>query len=497
MAARWNKAAWISLLILALGAGIFWRQAHLDNRPLHADEAVQAWLTWQLLRGDGYHYDPLDRHGPSLYYGAAALQRLRGGDADNFDDVAARRFSLCFGIATLLLFAFVPRTVGASPWVGPTTVALLAFETFSTLYQTYFVQEATLAFLIWAFFFLLLAPRTRANWIALGAVAGLAQATKEIAPVYLLFAWAAVRLSQRPTRAPNRGDLIATLVAWTLPAVALYTSFGSHWTGLIDAFRTYVLQATRIADSAHHYPWWHLFELLGVLPTGGPSWGQTVLLILGTIGLGTGFLPRAKPLHRATALLSLSLLLLHTLSPYKTPWLLLTPMLGLTFVAAQGLVDLAGRFRFGVWVSTALATLAILQAVHVGRIALDRYPGDARNPYFYQQTPRPFLRLVDQINRTAATAAPQPLKIAVVSAEHAWPLPWYLRDQPTVGYFATPPSGLTTWDMVVQDSLLGSLHADTPSSAWAIDYVGLRPGVLLEVSTRQALWEATHFPATP
>jgi hypothetical protein len=64
-------------------------------------------------------------------------------------------------------------------------------------------------------------------------------------------------------------------------------------------------------------------------------------------------------------------------------------------------------------------------------------------------------------------------KIAVISPDHAWPLPWYLRDRATVGYFTTPPQNLTAYDMVLLDS---RLNLPPPAAATAF---GLRPDILL------------------
>ncbi|WP_221032548.1 hypothetical protein [Actomonas aquatica] len=490
-----RQTVWLLLALAAVFLGLFWRGQHLDNRPLHADEAVQAWQTWNLLRGEGYRYDPLDRHGPSLYYGAAMYHRLLGGDAATFDDVAARRFVLLAGALTLALFALAPLRRGYAPALGVLVAGLLAFETLSSLYQTYFVQEAWLALFVWSFVFLLLAPRSHSNLFALGLVAGLAQATKEVAPLYLLLAWLGVRRFREPSTTLTWPDRVWTVVGFLIPFVALYSSFGSHWGGLVDAFRTYALQAQRIGGDAHHYPWWHYLRTFGVLPTGGPAWGQYPLLLLALVGAGLALRRSAAPLHRAATVLTVGLLVIHSAIPYKTPWLMLTPMLGLCLLAAYTLLELGRRGRWFAAIAAVLLVGTMAQSAHVGRLALDRYPGDARNPYFYQQTPRPFLRVLDRI-QDLERVLDRPLRIAVVSPDHAWPLPWYLRNREQAGFFdQKPPSNLNTWDVVIWDSQLGSFAEGQPDGALMVDYVGLRPNVLLEISVQRGLFDRTY--ATP
>lgn len=484
--------------MLAICVGTVWRAAHLDNRPLHADEAVQAWQTRQLLAGEGYRYDPLDRHGPTLYYGAAALHRIRGGTANDFDDRAARRFSLAAGIATLILLGFGARTAGFSMATGAMAAGLLAFETLSSLYHTYFVQEATLAFLVWAFVFLALKPSGRrplTKALGLGVLAGLAQATKEISPLYLGMVVLALYVTrQTTTERPKSNPWCAAAVGFAVPYILFYSSFGAHPSGLVDGFKTYFLQADRLSESPHSYPWWQYFKTLGILPTGELRWGQYLLLILGLAGVFGALHAQATRAHRVTAMFTCSLLVFHSIVSYKTPWLLLTPMIGWTILAAEALHKLTLTSRAGTTAGLALLALTMGQSYAKSSLALGRYPGDIRNPYFYEQAPRGLLKFPQRIEQLQQ-AQTAPLKVAVISPEHAWPLPWYLRDHSAVGYFEEPPGSFATWDVVIWDNQLGSPPAAL-SDSHITEFYGLRPNVLLYAYIRIEVWERA-FPPLP
>jgi hypothetical protein len=491
MAAINNPRGWWVAALLAILVGTGWRMAHLANRPLHTDEAVQAWQTWELLRGHGYRYDPVDRHGPLLYFGAAALHRVTGGTAATFDDVAARRFVLLAGVATLVLVGFASERR-----VGAVAVALLATETLSTLYQTYFVQEAWLAFFVWAFFFRLLRPLTPRGLFVLGLLAGLAQTCKEITPVYLVLVIVSVGVATRAAgwRAALTPRAIGLAVlGFVVPAVLLYTSFGSHPGGLLDAFRAYVLQVGHLEHSPHAYPWWQVFHYLGLVGTRGPAWAEYTLLALAAGGALLAIRAGASASHRAAALFTSALLLLHSLVGYKTPWLLLTAEIGLGLLAAHALCWIGARHRFAPVLAVMLGLMVVGENTWRGWLALDGYPGDSRNPYFYEQTPRGFMALPERVTQLES-ALGRPLRIAVVSHEYAWPLPWYWRDREAVGYFTAAPPDPPAWDVVVWDSQLGELPA-----AWSadrvVDYVGLRPNVLLEVGIAQAVWDQAFPPA--
>jgi uncharacterized protein (TIGR03663 family) len=493
-----NKLGWRALALIAVLVGIGWRAAHTDNRPLHADEAVQAWQTWTLLKGEGYTYDPVDRHGPLLYYGSAAQHKISGGDASTYDDRAARSFVLAAGIATLILIGFGSRTAGFDFRIGAIAAVLMALETFSTLYHTYFVQEAWLALFVWGFLFLGLRDvekRPLTRLFAMGVLAGLAQATKETAPLYLALAVASVWIVNRQIpRRPNGREVFAAISGFLIPVVVFYSAFGTQWSGLLDAIRTYTLQADRIAETPHAYPWWHYLKTLGIIPTGGPRWGQFMLLGLAALGFATAFRAKASRSQRATALFVAAIFVIHSAISYKTPWLILTPVIGLPLLAAHPILALGRMGRWGLFAAALVVGATVTESGWRSWLALDRYPGDARNPYFYEQAPRTLTRLLDRVDQLQTTTD-SPLRVAVVSGEAAWPLPWYFRDSQSTGYFEASPPNLSSWDMIIWDRQLGEPPPDFASHR-LVEYHGLRPNVLLEVFIDQKIWDVL-FPPSP
>ena len=55
-------------IILVCLLGLWLRFPGLDQKPLHHDEANQAIKFGDLLENGDYKYDPVDHHGPTLYY---------------------------------------------------------------------------------------------------------------------------------------------------------------------------------------------------------------------------------------------------------------------------------------------------------------------------------------------------------------------------------------------------------------------------------------------
>lgn len=484
------------LALVAVLAGALLRWQHLDSRPLHTDEAVQAWQTWRLLDGEGYRYDPVDRHGPWLYYGAAALERVRGGDASTFNDRHARTFTWIAGVLTLALVAFAGARLLGAPEAAAATL-LLAVSPLAVLYQTYFVQEAWLALFTWTLLWLGLrwieSPRLSLA-LAAGVVAGLIQSTKETSVLHFAALAAALFVAGLATpRAEGNSDVrvnrrrltghaLAAVAAALAVYAAFYSGFGAHPAGLVDGVRTYLHQWQRSGDAVHAHPFFHYIRLLLPHTSGGVRWGEPWLLMLATVGSFLGLRHSATPAWRAVSAFTIALLLIYSAIPYKTPWLLLTPMIGLTLLAGLTVGQLARLGRWPALAAGVLAVLATVQLLDRTQLALDRYPGDPRNPYFYQQTPRSFEKLVERLRELTAFEP----TIAVVSPNHGWPLPWYLRGYKKAGYFSMPPESLDGFDLILWDSQI------EPPATWPEDAVvelhGLRPNVLLYAVIRPELW---------
>lgn len=143
---------WLFVLLagLLLAGAALLRFAQIDRRLLHADEAVQAYQTWQLVRGDGYTYDPGDKHGPFLYYAAAGLAKISGQTPATLTVAKFRTVTLLAGLGTLgLLLCAAPRLGRTATLIGTT---LLAIAPLAVIYDTYFVQEAWFSFFTWALF---------------------------------------------------------------------------------------------------------------------------------------------------------------------------------------------------------------------------------------------------------------------------------------------------------------------------------------------------------
>ena len=90
-----------------------------------------------------------------------------------------------------------------------------------------------------------------------------------------------------------------------------------------------------------------------------------------------------------------------------------------------------GTRAITVIIAGAAIAFSLYQAIDISFV---NYDNDSY-PYIYAHTKRDFLGLVNEIDAIAAVnPANKDIGITVMSPEH-WPLPWYLRDYPHVGYW--------------------------------------------------------------
>jgi predicted membrane-bound mannosyltransferase len=135
------------LLILALGA--FMRLGDLHLRPLHGDESLNTFKFAQLLRGDGYQYDPAEYHGPTLPYTTLLAAKISGAETyTQTTESMYRAVTVGFGLLLVLVTAFGVTGSGRKDgekgigWGAGWIAALLcALSTPLVFYSRYYISS--------------------------------------------------------------------------------------------------------------------------------------------------------------------------------------------------------------------------------------------------------------------------------------------------------------------------------------------------------------------
>ena len=464
------------MLLAGLVGGVL-RLVDLDNRPMHADEAVQAVRFGRLLEHGHYRYDPQEYHGPGLPYLSWPVVRAFG--LRQLKDLEAWHLRL------------VPAVVGTllvlGPWClrrhlgRPATLLgawLTAISPALVFYSRYYIAEMLLVGFSWVAIVgwwgvrnwlvrLKARPKERlpvGPLLLLAICLGFMYATKETWVIALAAMAGAGWLTMPRLRAVPKGRLLLGFVvaaaAGAIVWAGLFSSLGQNPDGLLDSVKTYahyVRQAGGLGRGAQHvYPIWYYFQVLFAWKQpGGNWWSEAAVLVFalaGGLAAGAGhrfqlFNPRQILLARFLAIYILIHAFIYSVIPYKTPWCALG--------CYHGMVVLAGLGGAAFWQwATYRPSRAILlkktlvlalllassghlawQAYRAGFVAL----ADPSQPYLYAPTTLEVDRLVASLERIAICHPDgRGMAIQVFFPDHQyWPLPWYLRRFSAVGWFGS------------------------------------------------------------
>jgi uncharacterized protein (TIGR03663 family) len=517
-----TRRAFIFLAIVVLAAAL--RLPALEQRPMHADEAVHAAKLGALIEKGIYRYDPAEYHGPTLYYLALIPAHLRGvARYADLDETILRSVPAAAGVLLVAMHVLLVPVVGFR--AAAFAALLAAVSPAMVYYSRYFIQETLLV--VFSFGALVCVCRylrsPGAGWaVGAGVSAGLMFATKEtwilaagsMVGAFVLARAAKGRSADAGGTSDRRAAAHAALAALSAAVVSalFFSSFFTHPQGIVDsvaAYRTYAARAA--ATSWHLHPWYYYLGLLLYFRyDGGPLWTEAAIFMLAAVGL-SGVWRRRAGAGDGQILLFLGgyavlMTVIYSAIPYKTPWCVLGFLHGTILVAGAGAARLiafpsarAGR--------AAVSALVAAVVIHLGQLAWSAsfpFASDPRNPYVYAHTGTGVFEIVRRVealaDRDPAGAA---MAIEVISGQNLWPLPWYLRRHPVVRWETAPvndgvnaPVILATPDM--EDAVVRKLYEWRPPGERELyvpvfDHpVELRPRVEVRGYAAKSLWDRTQ-----
>lgn len=508
------------LLILAAGALAF-RLPHLDRRPMHTDESVHAEKFKGLMEQGVYRYDPLEYHGPSLYYLTLPSAFLSG--SKNFVQITEaelRAVPVIFGAALILLLLLCSDGLGrtATLWAA----AFIALSPAMVFYSRYFIHEMLLVF----FTFLMLAAVWRYwskphwKWALLAGLGlGMMYATKETflfniaamvsaALVSLFWRRKLEGFSFRFPQGAAHSHWIASLVAAAVVGTVFFTSFFTNSSGPLDSIHTYEPWFGRAGgQSPHIHPWYYYFGLLGwTHHKGGPVWSEALILVLALAGTISVFL-RKTALHgnlgwqRFLVLYTVILTVIYCVIPYKTPWCVLGFWHGMILMAGIGAAGLIASLPiFGKTCVSCAILFALCQLGWQSYRTSYVFDSDPRNPYVYAHTLPDLVSLARKtinLSRAHPDGARMMTMVAVKRGASDpggdyWPLPWYLRSLHAGFWNDIPKEPLSKWNpavVITSPFLAPAIERQLGTNYQAAGFFGHRPSVFLQLYVEKGLWE--------
>ena len=504
-----KKPAFYVLLLLAVCIAILFRAVRLDLRPMHHDEANQAVKFGDLLETGEYKYDPVEHHGPSLYYLSLPLAWAK--KAKSFaavDEVILRLVPAIFGVGIILLFLLFKD--GFSRLAIVFSGFFVAISPIMVFYSRFYIQEILLVFFLvgviaasWRYH----VDRTWGWAVATGAFIGLMYATKETCIIAFVAIFVGLWLARIFTlvpvgkEPPTSHGFILVGSAFIM-AFLLFSSFFKNPNGIVDsvvAFQNYFYKAGE--PSFHVHSWPYYLKMLAYSRYGdGPLWSEAFILFLAVIGSVVAFLPKwpkgFSPLFmRFVFFFTLLATAAYSLIPYKTPWNMLPFFIGIILMAGNGAAFLVERCK-NLELRTLILSVLCIGMIHLAYQAYAanfRFHADSRNPYVYAHTSTDFLNLVQRVEDISLHHPDEKdMLIKVIThPDEAWPLPWYLRTFNKVGYWnAAGEAGTLAYVPVVISSIdISEKIQSRLQRTHQGEFFGLRPEILLAVHIRKDLWK--------
>lgn len=491
----------IALILACLFSGFSLRETNIANRAIHADESEQATTAMQLYDSGEYKYNPNGPHGPTLYYWANATQKKASAEIKIQDYRNALTPVAVFALAWLILSG---RYIGRGASWG--ACACFAMSAIAQIYSGYFVHEIIFATLIYALAICVWQFACSPNiWLALatGTLLGLAQSTKETAIIsyasmFLSFGVCAMlesRLRENikwilwSKATPKLA--FAFILGAICTMVALYSSFGSNWGGVADAIKSYSHFFEKAESQAHASGFFYYFKLLFWQKCEGAKFGELPIVLLSIFGFALAIIYRKKSAWKCTFTIfaflnALFAVLILSMITYKTPWLLLSPMMFICAVAGFGSAMLMSSKKIILQIVgfVVLAALAFWQYKLSSNASL-RYHSDPRNPYIYTHTVRDFDNLIKRVHSASKYSQYETdIPVAFVAKESMWPAPFLLRKYRNVGFWSNDniPQNLEIFDIIVCDySTEKAIRKIIDKSKYDEEMYGIRKNLLLSV----------------
>lgn len=490
--------AWLGVLAVAA----FLRLDQLAVRPVHCDEATGARLLAKRMETGRPQFDPTHFHGPLQSQLAEPVCRLRGETTwPSMTRGTLRTLPAVTGILTVMLPLLWRRRFGDAPVL--LAGGLLATSPLLAYYSRMFIHESLLGC---AGLLALIAVVSRPRHGLPGLFLAVMFAAKE-SVVITIIAWlcAGVALALWNHRSltrdrlaaawrDHRGSVLWSLLVFVVCSIAFYTDGFRHPQGAADSVRTFLIYKT---GEGHDQPFHHYLHLL-LWPhkSAGIWWYGTPVALLALVAVARAFLtdnmrPGTRLAVQFIALGAAAHFMGYGLIAYKTPWLMVFPWIQVCLLAGFSVADWSLPPRRPVSIALALTIVftAVTQFRHT-RFATGRLASDERNPFAYVPTRRNIEGVGSWLQQVAAVSPEKTAEPIAVIGTGYWPLPWYLRDFRTIGYWMEPPPDLARFPVVFAvpetepavTARLGATHTPLPR--------GLRANVSVTLYLRNDLWQA-------
>ncbi|MBN2411726.1 TIGR03663 family protein [candidate division KSB1 bacterium] len=520
----------VFFIILLIAAAL--RLPRLTMRPMHTDEAIHAVKFGTLLEKGEYSYDSNEYHGPTLNYFTLIPAWLKAQKTFiDTDEATLRLIPVAFGIGLILLLLLV---VDGLSW--PVILAGAFFTAVSpamVFYSRYYIMEILLV--CFSFGVIVSGYRYLKSknifWAAsAGLFFGLMHATKETCIIVygamglaLFLVWLFwYRKDPFPTSFDRKTILrhsAVFILSAAIVSALFFSSFGRNPKGVLDSiltFKSYFFKAGNF--NFHIYPWDYYFKLLLYSKSmNGPVWTEVFILISGALGFFVAVLSHGvkkvdTAFLRFIALYTFILAVVHSIIPYKTPWIMLGFLHGLILLAGAGIIYLF-KLRSGFMTKLVLGLIFFAGGTHLiwqSYLSNFKYYTDPGNPYVYSHPGKDIFTITQRI-KDLAKINPDGFNTyieVICPDDDYWPLPWYLREFPNIGWWnkvnmQNPAAPIILASPRLEPDVMYKLYELPPPGQKNLyvplfdTYMELRPLVEIRGYVKKELWDRYYYQQTP
>jgi uncharacterized protein (TIGR03663 family) len=361
-------------------------------------------------------------------------------------------------------------------------------------------------------------------WAVLtGIFLGLMYATKEtciIAFGSMMLALLLTLLLQRrqesisnTIKAIKPWHIIVTIATAVIVSALFYSSFFTNPDGILDSVRSYAAYFNRAGQSdLHIHPWYYYLDILTWIEGFEKvTWNEDLIVVAAGLGFIIAMTKKGISfvnfnLLRFVAFYTLIMTVIYSAIPYKTPWSMLSFFHGMILLAGVGVAALIKMSLYW-WEKLAVGILLVFFGLLLpaGQAYLGNfhYYAHPSNPYVYAH---PTTDVFDVTQRIEEVAQVHPdgrsmyIEVIYPGGDY-WPLPWYLRSFPNVGWWSevdenVPPAPLIIASPGVEPALIRKLYELPPPGKKNLyvplfdSHTELRPQVELKGFITKDLWDS-------
>ncbi|MDX1701677.1 MAG: TIGR03663 family protein [Melioribacteraceae bacterium] len=426
----------------------------ISDRPLHNDEAVNSVKLKYLLENGEFKYDPIEYHGPTLYYFSLLGSWISGNY--KFHDLSEETLRGVNVVFTSLLFLFLflyRKSLNRSDII--ITSALLLVSPFLNFYSRYYIHESlfslfTIMMIISYYRFF----KSRKDiWAILtGIFAGLVFATKETSIIVFTGFFLALILTKSLKELKLKSVSLFAF-SFVLISVIFYSSFFSNAEGIVDSvttFKNYIIKSS--ANTDHIQPWYYYLSLFSFYDLKGFIISEFIIIIGAVIGMILSFKNEKDLIFQWLSIFSVLFFIVFSLIPYKTPWSIMAGWITIILLSGYGFakfISLINNKKIKL-AYNALLSIVFVYLAYQSYLTTFKYADHPENPFTYSQPTKAIYTLTDTVEDIIKYD--KNTKIYVIAAEDQyWPLPWYFRESEFISWNSSPGEDLHRFEIIITE----------------------------------------------